>query len=190
MDTLNLVGKPCPIPVIEAKKALKQAAPGQKISLLVDNEPATMNLARMAAGLGHAFHCEAAESGRFLVTLTAGAQTAGSATGRLVVAIGHDSLGGGPSPDLGRTLIKSFIYSLTELDPPPEHLLFFNGGAFLTTEGSKALDDLRTLESKGVTINTCGACLNFYQLTLKIGSITDMFTITTTLAQAEKAVTL
>jgi selenium metabolism protein YedF len=158
---------------------------------LVDNEPATLNLARMAAGLGHAFHCEAAEAGRFAVTLTAGARpAAAAAAGRLVVAIGHDLLGSGPGPDLGRNLMKAFIYSLTELDPPPEHLLFFNGGAFLTTEGSRALDDLKTLENKGVTINTCGACLNFYQLTLKIGSITDMFSIVATLAQAEKAVTL
>jgi len=194
MDYLNLVGKPCPIPVIEAKKALQQAAPGQNIRLLVDNEPATGNLARMAAGLGHAFHCEAAESGRFLVTLTAGAQTLsqtlGPATGRLAIAIGHDSLGGGPDPALGRSLMKAFIYSLTELSPLPEHLLFFNGGAFLTSEGSKTLDDLGTMENKGVVINTCGTCLDFHRLTLKIGSVTDMFAITTTLARADKVITL
>ena len=187
---LDLTGKPCPIPVIEAKKALSQAAPGQIVRLLVDNEPATRNLARMAAGQGHAFQCEAAGPGRFLVTLTAGTKAPGQESGRLVVAIGRDSLGHGPSPELGLTLMKTFIFSLTALETPPEHILFFNGGAFLTSEGSKALDDLKTLESRGATINTCGACLNFYQLTLKIGSITDMFSITATLAQAEKAVTL
>ena len=190
MDYLNLVGKPCPIPVIEAKKALQQAAPGQSIRLLVDNEPATGNLARMAAGLGHAFHCEAAGTGRFLVTLTAGVQTLSPAAGRLAIAIGHDSLGGGPDPDLGRSLMKAFIYSLTELSPPPEHLLFFNGGAFLTSEGSKALDDLSAMENKGVVINTCGTCLDFHRLTLKIGSVTDMFALTTTLARADKVITL
>jgi TusA-related sulfurtransferase len=95
MAPLNLVGKPCPIPVIEAKKALKQAAPGQSILLLVDNEPATRNLARMADGLGHAFQCEAAEPGRFLVTLTAGAEVLSPAAGRLAIAIGHDALGAG-----------------------------------------------------------------------------------------------
>ena len=190
MDPLDLVGKPCPIPVIEAKKALGQTAPGRSIRLLVDNEPATHNLARMAAGLGHAFHCEAAGAGRFLVTLTVGAGIPDPVGGRLVVAIGRDSLGHGPAPDLGRALMKAFIYSLTELSPPPEHILFFNGGAFLTSEGSKALGDLGDLENKGVAISTCGACLDFHKLTLKIGSITDMFSITTALARADKAITL
>jgi len=190
MDPLNLTGKPCPIPVIEAKKALSGAAPGQSILLLVDNEPATRNLARMAAGLGHAFHCEAAGSGRFLVTLTAGVEVTEPAADRLVVAIGRDSLGHGPDPDLGRSLMKAFIYSLTELSPPPEHLLFFNGGAFLTSEGSKALGDLGALENKGVSISTCGTCLDFHRLTLKIGSVTDMFSLTTTLARADKVISL
>ena len=190
MDPLNLVGKPCLIPVIEAKKALQQAAPGQSIRLLVDNEPATGNLARMAAGLGHAFHCEAVESGHFLVTLTAGAEVLSPAAGRLAIAIGHDDLGGGPDPGLGRALMKAFIYSLTELSPPPEHLLFFNGGAFLTSEGSKVLDDLGVLENKGVAISTCGTCLDFHRLTLKIGSVADMFSITTTLARADKVIAL
>ena len=190
MPPLDLVGKPCPIPVIEAKKALSGAAPGQSVRLLVDNEPATRNLARMAAGLGHVFHCEAAGSGRFLVTLTAGDMVQSQAAGRLAVAIGRDSLGHGPDPDLGRALMKAFIYSLTELSPPPEHLLFFNGGAFLTSEGSKALGDLDALEKKGVSLSTCGTCLDFHRLTLKIGAVTDMFSITTTLARADKVITL
>jgi selenium metabolism protein YedF len=112
------------------------------------------------------------------------------AAGRLAVAIGRDSLGGGPDPDLGRSLMKAFIYSLTELSPPPEHLLFFNGGAFLTSEGSRALGDLEALEKNGVAIGTCGTCLDFHRLTLKIGSIIDMFSITTTLARADKVIAL
>ena len=192
MDPLNLAGKPCPIPVIEAKKALSKTPPGQHIRLLVDNEPATLNLARMAAGLGHAFHSEAEGPGRFLVTLTAGdpPEPGGLAPGGLAVVISRQSLGHGPDPDLGRTLMKAFIYSLTELSP--EHLLFLNGGVFLTTEGSNTLDDLLTLEGQGAAVSTCGACLDFYQLSgkLKVGSATNMFAIAATLAQAGKVITL
>jgi selenium metabolism protein YedF len=202
METLNLIGKPCPIPVIEAKKALRAAAPGHRVALLVDNDPACRNLAKMAAGLGHGFQSAAAEGGHILVTLTAGTSapgtpapgtaTAADSGGGLVVAIGHETLGGGPAADLGKTLMKAFLYSLTELDTLPEYLLFFNGGAFLTTEGSNALEDLKVLEDRGAVISTCGACLNFYQLTekLKIGAVTNMYAIAATLAQAGKVINL
>jgi TusA-related sulfurtransferase len=41
METINVLGKPCPIPVIEAKKALRKAAPGETVRVLVDRrEPA------------------------------------------------------------------------------------------------------------------------------------------------------
>lgn len=194
MEIFDLSGKPCPIPVIEAKKALRAAVPGQTIRLLVDNDPACQNLAKMAAGLGHGCHSETTAGGLFLVTLTAGAggRPAPAADGAgLTVAIGHQALGG-PTEDLGRTLMKSFLYALTELDTPPEYLLFFNGGVFLTTEGSNALDDLRALEAKGAIVNTCGACLNYHQLTdkLKVGSVTNMFAIAVALAQANKVVNL
>lgn len=31
-------GKQCPLPVIEAKKALEASAPGEKVEVVVDNE--------------------------------------------------------------------------------------------------------------------------------------------------------
>ncbi|MDR3343010.1 MAG: sulfurtransferase TusA family protein [Treponema sp.] len=32
-------GKPCPIPVIEAKKALRRVAVGERVQIVVDNSP-------------------------------------------------------------------------------------------------------------------------------------------------------
>jgi selenium metabolism protein YedF len=191
METLNLLGKPCPIPVIEAKKALRDAEPGRTITLLVDNDIARQNLEKMAYGLGRTFKFEPGADGGILVTITCGqTKKTGGDGGGLVVAIGHEGLGGGPGEDLGKTLMKSFIYSLTELETAPEYILFFNGGAFLTSEGSNALSDLKTLEDQGALINTCGACLNYYRLAekLKIGSVTNMYAIAATLAQARKVI--
>ena len=37
-------GKQCPLPVIEAKKALESSAPGEKVEVVVDNEIAVQNL--------------------------------------------------------------------------------------------------------------------------------------------------
>ncbi len=194
METINMVGKPCPLPVIEAKRALRSAAPGEGVSILVDNDIARQNLQKMAEGLRHGFRYEPAEGGHIVVTITAAAECRPAEEGAgagLVVAIGRDVMGGGED-ELGRTLKKSFIHSLTELDAPPEHLLFFNGGVRFTTEGSGALDDLAALAGRGTVIDSCGACLNYYGLTEKLaaGSVTNMYAIAETMARAQKVITL
>ena len=60
------------------------------------------------------------------------------------------------SDDLGRTLMKGFIYAVSQLETLPKTILFYNGGAKLTTEGSVSLEDLRSMEAQGVQILTCG----------------------------------
>ena len=80
----------------------------------------------------------------------------------------------------------SFLYlnpyiftALTQQDNLPKTILFYNGGASLTCEGSPMLEDLKTLEAEGVEILTCGTCLNFYGLTekLAVGGVTNMYVI-------------
>ena len=48
MKRLDERGKQCPMPVIETKKALEGAAPGEVIEVIVDNEIAVQNLTKMA----------------------------------------------------------------------------------------------------------------------------------------------
>lgn len=191
--TLDMRGKPCPIPVIEAKKALASAASGDTVEVLVDNDAARQNLQKMAEGMGHGFSHEAGADGAILTVISVD-EACGLAVPEgqgLVVAIGRDAMGHG-NDDLGRNLMKAFIFSLTELDAPPEHILFYNGGAALTCEGSAALADLAALEKKGAAISTCGACLNFYGIAdkLRIGSVTNMFAIASAMAQAKRLINL
>ena len=58
-------------------------------------------------------------------------------------------------------------------------MLFYNGGAKLTCEGSESLEDLKELKSRGVKIFTCGTCLNYYELSdkLAVGEVTNMYDI-------------
>lgn len=189
---LDMVGKPCPIPVIEAKKALRDAAPGTQVAVLVDNDVARQNLEKMAEGLGHDFAHEEAGEGRILVTITArGRETAARDDGGLAVAIGSDRMGEG-AEGLGRVLMKSFIFSLTELETRPDHVLFFNSGVRLAVEDSGALADLGALAAKGTTILVCGACLEYYQLAekLRAGAVSNMFAIATIMSQAGKLINL
>ena len=69
-------------------------------------------------------------------------------------------------------------------------MLFYNGGAKLTTEGSASLEDLKKLEAQGVEILTCGTCLDYYGLTekLQVGGVTNMYTIVEKLAGAGKVI--
>jgi len=194
MTKLDMTGKPCPIPVIEAKKALRSTEAGDSVSVLVDNDIARQNLQKMAEGLGYAFKFEASGEKNILTTITVQEEcrlmTDEDQAG-LVVAIGREVMGGG-SDELGLTLMKSFIYSLTELDTPPEHLLFFNSGVKLVIEGATTLDDLNALAAKGVIINSCGACLNYFGLTekVKVGGVTNMYAIAGTMAQAKKLINM
>ena len=66
-------------------------------------------------------------------------------------------------------------------------MLFYNGGAKLTTEGSASLEDLKKLEEQGVEILTCGTCLNYYGLTekLRVGEVTNMYVIAEKQLQAD-----
>ena len=205
MDIINAMGKPCPIPVIEAKKAL--ARPGaDSVLVLVDNIVAVQNLEKMAKGSGYGFTYaekspEAFEVGISLdgktqpaASAAAAVPAAGAACASgcgLTVMIGKDVMGEG-SEELGKTLLKGFIYSLTELPVPPAYVVFYNSGAYLTVEGSNTLGDILKLEEKGTSILTCGTCLNYFGLTekLAVGVVANMYGITEALAGAAKIFTI
>lgn len=193
-EVMDLRGKPCPIPVIEVKKALASVPAGKTLSVLVDNDVARQNLQKLAEGLGHVFSHEQSENGDVLIHMTLNEACASMQEddgSGLVVAIGADQMGRGDD-ELGRMLMKSFLFSLTELATPPAHVLFFNGGVHLTCDGSAALKDLSALSEKGTFVNSCGACLNFYGKTdaVRVGGITNMFAILETMAQAKRLIAL
>ncbi len=70
-------GKQCPLPVIEAKKALEQAAPGTMVEVVVDNEIAVQNLKKLADHKGLVSASEKISGCEFLVKITAAGKTTG-----------------------------------------------------------------------------------------------------------------
>ena len=87
-----------------------------------------------------------------------------------------DSIGKG-SEELGKTLMKSYIYSLTEAERKPDSIMFLNRGVYLTTKGSPVIEMVKQLEKEGVEILSCGACLDYYDLKdhLEAGDVTNMY---------------
>ena len=106
-------------------------------------------------------------------------------SGEKVVVIKSEFMGEGDN-ELGKVLIKGFIYALSQQDELPQTMLFYNGGAKITSEGSESIEDLKALEEKGVKIFTCGTCLNYYGLTDKpcVGAATNMYEITKKMTEA------
>ena len=107
----------------------------------------------------------------------------------MVVSIGSDHMGEG-DPELGKALMKAFIFAVSQQDKLPDTILFYNGGAKLTCEGSASLEDIQKMADAGVEIMTCGTCLNFYGIadTLKVGIVTNMYSIVEKLEKASRVV--
>lgn len=192
-------GLVCPQPVIQTKKTLETVDSG-RITIIVDNEVAKLNVVKFAGanGLGAAVE---EKSGHYYITVIKGtghqavaaaATTPGPApaVGGQVYLLTQDSLGHG-APELGAVLMKAFMTTLLESKPQPEALLFINSGVRLTIQGSPVLEQLQLLAERGVTVLACGTCLDYYQLKdkLAVGEVTNMYTIVETIAKA-KAVTL
>lgn len=210
-QVLDERGHACPTPVINAKKAAEEMTQGGTLEIMVDNIAAVENLKRLASQSGYPVSDLGEEYGVYRIALEIPVHESGitgenklttqqgmspaedeTAACRIpqkkntVVVIGAGTMGNG-NEELGKNLLKAFIFAITRQDVLPDTLLFYNGGAYLTCEGSQSLEDLTALAEAGVTILTCGTCLNFYGLTdkLKVGSITNMYDIVETQNKAD-----
>ena len=200
MVKVNGMGKTCPIPLIETKKAIKALTSPDTVEVMVDNNMAVKNITRFATDSGYKITTDKISDKEFKLTIEVkeiklekeqnmGEEcctcNATDNTGNIVIAIGSEKMGCGDEK-LGKNLMKAFIYSVSQAEVRPKTMLFFNGGAHLTCEGSLSLEDLNNLKELGVDIKTCGTCLDFYGLKdkLKVGDVTNMYDIVSTMEQA------
>ena len=183
-------GLACPLPVVNAKKAAEELNAGDVLVVQVDNEIAVQNLTRFAEHKGFAVSAEKKSEQEYAVTMNISGAAAEESKdeevacvmdsrrkGMLVVLSGN-VMGTGDAK-LGTSLMKAFVFALTKQDQLPDTILCYNTGASLTCEGADTLEDLKLLESEGVTILTCGTCLDFYGLKekLAVGGVTNMYDI-------------
>jgi selenium metabolism protein YedF len=197
METVDACGQVCPKPLILTKKALKKAAPGDQIQILIDNATSRQNVERFLVDNGMQPKCTK-EAEVFTISVQKqteplthpdAASYCTTDSSSHVIVFGCDKMGQG-ADELGEILIKAFVNTIKETAPLPSHLVFYNSGIFLTIEGSHVLDALKELETKGVTILVCGTCADYYDKkeVVRVGVISNMYTILETMTGARHIV--
>ena len=178
MIKVDAIGQVCPVPIIMTKNALKDIEEGQ-VEVSVDNRISLENLEKMSREMGYDYSVE--ESGEiFKIVINKMRESLDSKDDEENIVVVIDSLHMGKGDEeLGKILMKGFIYTLSEMEVLPKTILFYNEGVKLAIEGAESLQDLKTLEKRGVEILSCGTCLNFYGITdkLRVGEVTNMYTI-------------
>lgn len=86
-----------------------------------------------------------------------------------------DSLGSGDE-ELGRLLMRNFLYSVARSDDRPSVIIMMNSGVRLACAGSDSVDDLRLCVDRGVSVRACGTCLDYLGLkdSLEVGEVGAM----------------
>ncbi len=194
MKQINTSGKLCPAPLILTKKGILDANAGEEIEIIVDNETAFTNLISYLEELKiTATHT--VQAGIFTLKITKPAEVdetvdevaycSTSKASDYVVAIKSDKMGSGDDA-LGTILLRAFINALQEVETLPTTIILYNSGVNIALKGCDTAESLKVLEDRGVTILSCGACLDFYEVKeqLAVGLISNMFKITSVLSKA------
>jgi selenium metabolism protein YedF len=184
-NIIDCKGLNCPIPVVNTKKYFDKLESGMGVTI-VDNEVAKNNVVKFAQGNGFIYEVEEKEGNIFYITVTKGESKGEDSKlennkdkeGVFTIVVGADKLGNGDD-ELGIALMKSYLFALSEAEIVPTNLLFLNAGVKLVVEGALTLDSVKRLKERGVNIQSCGLCLDFYGLksNLAVGEISNMYSI-------------
>ncbi len=191
MKEIDARGLVCPQPVILTKKALEEITEGEVVTI-VDNVTAKENVSRLAESLSCKYEISDEDGCHYIkIKKSAGSGKPEVKEDSIVIVITTDKLGQG-AEELGKVLMKSYTYALTETAPLPKAVIFLNSGVKLTTEGSDVIENLKKLESSKVEIISCGTCLDFYQLKdkLQVGIVGNMYSIIEKMNSAGKVINI
>ena len=196
----NAKGMACPLPVVQTKKLLAEY---DEVETTVDNFVATENLTKLAEQLNYDIDVKKISDEEYIVTISNPAKDKGipgkevteektqvlkAQDDSYIVVVNKQIMGHG-SEELGKKLMKAFLYTLTEQEVLPKKIIFYNGGVLLVDKNqSHVLEELKVLQENGVEIMSCGACIDYYKVDLAIGSTSNMYFIVEEMRAADRVV--
>ncbi len=189
-------GLACPKPVIETKKAIESINSG-KVKVIVDNYIAKENIIKLSRSMNLEFNILKEEDsfieieiikGEFLENII---EEKSNDIDNSCVFISSDKTGEGDI-ELGKILMKGFVYTLTETKPYPRYIILVNSGVNLSTSNEDTIENFKKLENFGVEIISCGTCLDFYNLkeSLKVGRVSNMYDILEIMKNTDKTISI
>lgn len=109
----------------------------------------------------------------------------------VVILVTNDGMGES-EPPLQHKLMQTYLRLLDEMGHLPSAICFYTDGVKLVAEGSPVLEQLRTLEAKGVLLLVCQTCLNYFGLMekIRVGIVGGMPDIIAAQWRAQKVITL
>lgn len=201
----------CPLPIITTQRAMRENEPGTQLQVLVDNPLAAKNITTFLRDFGIEVQFQAQEEYLFTTFTNPNlpdeqlsspvacptppeeepeiTHTAITKDSRPLLLCLSNQLGNG-DPQLGEILIKGFLSTVEQWATLPTHIIFLNSGVRLTCEASGTIEALRKLQAKGVSIQSCGMCLDFYNLRekLEVGEISNMVQISTLISEFNRVI--
>lgn len=111
--------------------------------------------------------------------------------GDTVILVTNNGMGNADE-GLQNLLFNKYLDLLLQHENLPAALCFYTEGVKLVCEGSRALEQLHLLESKGVRLIICSTCLNYFELTdkVRVGIVGGMGDILEAQLKAEKVITI
>lgn len=184
----------CPKPVLMTKEAIESLGDEGSFEILLNTEISKENVLRFLKQNGVEASVKTLDNGEFVVTGVKGyaCEAAAAKNGSKIVFVKTDYIG--ESGELGTKLIKGFLSAMVHVSQKPSKIIFVNRGVMLTTkdENSDVIAALKELEKCGVTVLSCGACLEFYGLAgdLKVGAAGNALDTVESLLSSDSVVSL
>lgn len=175
---LDFSGKACPIPVIETKKALINLAINDELEIIVDNEAAKENIQRLLKNLNQEF-----ELNGFCFKLRKSEIKSSKDEAKQQEGIFLKSLKVGEG-ELGAMLLVGFLTAVKERKI--QKVVLINEAVFIACDDTHpAFNALKALNDDGVDILCCANCLNYFQVSPKIGRSSNAVEIIDTLFETK-----
>ena len=194
MKTVDTQGLRCPQPLIMLKEALQSAEDGVQVKVITDSDTSLKNMVTYLKDNGVEPRVTSKGKLHTLVTdkpsdpveeTDPAAYCETHVSKDYVVCLKSEQMGEG-DPELGKLLMETFLENLKLQEQLPTHVVLYNGGVKLAMKGTATGIALSELEEMGTRIILCGTCIDHYalQYDIAVGMISNMVTITETLAAA------
>ena len=173
----------CPKPVLELKKALESLPQDGIIDLELNTVSSIENCRRFALSQECTTSEEKRSDGVTMMRIVKGfgcdvsIEKSDETLLNRTIFIKTDRIGNG---ELGKKLMNGFLKTTLEFESLPRYIIFVNEGVLLTTqqENSEIIETLQALASRGVTVYSCGLCLNALGIdpaSLQVGEIGNAY---------------